>query len=83
MSLGWKDLEKLTSSDAKNWNRGKTGWDNKIKKTTIFSIDWEQLVEESPEKPKKKAKKASSPKAVKAPKGVKGVMKGKECLTTP
>ena len=52
--------------------REKTGWDNKIKKTTVFSIDWEQLEEEPTKNPKKKAKKASSPKAVKAPKGVKG-----------
>ena len=69
----WRDVEKLTSSDARSLNKSKTGWGTKIERTTIFSIDWEKLPEEPPEKPKKKAETAGSPKEIKAPKGVKAL----------
>ena len=35
----WKDLENLTSNDAKNWKNGEKGWDKKIEKTIILNID--------------------------------------------
>ena len=83
----WRDSETFTSGEAKRWSGGKKSWDEKIDKTIILNIYWEQVadVEEQEqakavekakkkaetENAKKKAKAASSSNVVKEPKGVK------------
>ena len=46
----WADRNNMTSSDAKRWKLSRKGWYKSVKKTTIFTINFTNVPEKTPEK---------------------------------
>ena len=85
----WRDSETFTSGEAKRWRVCRRGWDEKIEKTIILSIDWlqvadieDQVQEKLLEKAKKRPKQPVHQRRSRSPKGSRVVVKRMKCLPT-